>query len=235
MLPSEGCRRARGRRVCNFLSSARTAWPPPSCSAASYVGRNAGAGCSREILPGPCGGAIELANADCLQNLRFEVCRIYGYGAAAPLFSVLVVRDAAAGLAAKVGANPAAPGVTGQTPAWRLNLHRAGRVVRPECAVAAADRAIAAGHGARCSPNVDANQAAVTNSAERRWRGLFSACGWARSAELRRIRRAREHHPSWRPRRDSPACHGRSKRGLNGAEVYAGVVFLSDGHSANAR
>jgi hypothetical protein len=180
MLPSEvaGAHARGGRdaaRAHNFFRAPALHGHSRSCSAARYVGRNAGAGRSREILPRPSGGPIELANAGRLQYVRFEICRIYGYGAAAPLFSVLVVRDTAAGLAAKVGANPAAPGVTGQTPSWRLNLHRAGRVVRPECAVSTADRAIAAGHGARRSGHVNANPAAVTNGAEGRWRGSFSA------------------------------------------------------------
>src|SRR2546430_11682348 len=140
-----------------------------------HVDRDAGAAGSLQILPCPCGGTIELANADSLQYIRFEVRRIYCYRGATPFSPVLLVRDATACVATKVCANLTAPGVTGQAAFGRLNLNRAGRVVRPKCPVSPADGTIAACHSARRSPNVNTDGTAVTNSAEHRLRDSFNA------------------------------------------------------------
>ena len=82
----------------------------------------------------------------------------------------------------------------GREPACRrrLDLHRSSAVIRPQCAVPAAQRAITAGHGAGCAPHVNANGAAMTGCGNQLSRARRNATsGTAGRAELLRHR----YHP----------------------------------------
>lgn len=90
-------------------------------------------------------------------------------------FSVLIVCNATALVAANVCANLATPGVSRQTTLRRFNLNRTCLEVCPKGTVSSADRAVAACHSARRSPNMNANGTAVTGSDKHRVRGSCSA------------------------------------------------------------
>jgi hypothetical protein len=149
-------------------------WPPVCldhgcafvCTVGSSNGRLGHDGRSFRVFPCPGGGAVEIANASSLEYPGLEVGRIDCHRALTPFPPVLVVRDATTSFAPIVGANLAAPRVTGQTALRRLNLNRARRVIRPKRAVSAADGAIAAGHRAGRSPHVNADGTAVTGRAQ---------------------------------------------------------------------
>jgi hypothetical protein len=131
---------------------------------------------SFQILPRPRGRAIQLANTDPDESGRLEVCCVYSHRVSGALFSMHIVGDTTTCLAAKVCADLAAPGVTGQTARRSFDSYRGWPVVRPEGAVPAADRAIAAGHGARCSTHMDADSTAMASGGEAQSGDSYGAC-----------------------------------------------------------
>jgi hypothetical protein len=171
----------------------------------------AGSGSPSLISPCPRSGTIELADAGAFQHCWFEIRRVHGDGAASPFLSVLIVRDATARPAAKVGPNLAPPGITHQATLRRLDTNRARPVVRPKCAIAATDGTIAARHGARCSTHVNADGTAVAGRGQHRRLRLVGSAH-VRGAESRSGSRAKTglvcHAVATGRRRLPTASHG---------------------------
>jgi hypothetical protein len=118
----------------------------------------------RQVPPRPGLRAIESANANSLQCRWLEVRCVYGHGIAATCLAVLVVRDAAAALAAEVEADLASPGVSGQAARWSGNAYGLGGEVGPQRSVTTTNRAIAACHSARQSRDLDSHGTTMTGS-----------------------------------------------------------------------
>src|SRR5262245_35472611 len=106
--------------------------------------------------------AVEPADARRRDHARIHVIRVDGDRALARLDGPLVVRGNATDPAPEEPQRLASPRIALDS-AWpAAHANGARLVVRPQCPVAAADRAIAGGERARCPPDFQANGTTVT-------------------------------------------------------------------------
>src|ERR1700733_6149407 len=105
--------------------------------------------------------AIKMSDSRTDKCRRGEVRRVHGHCPVALPTSIRVVSNATTSLAPVVVANPPVPRVLRETILRSFNGNRSRPVVRPECTVATADRAIAAHYRAGQLPNMKPNRATV--------------------------------------------------------------------------